>query len=160
MSTTRARERATRRGERGASLVEMAVVLPVLALLLIGAIDFGRVFYVSMALTNAARVGVQYGAQNQGTAVDLAGMRAAAIAAARPDVGTITAAATRTCSCNGGARVACNSVAITSCASPSIIRTYVSVQTAMPTSSPFATVSRLFPFSSTLSRTAIMRVAE
>lgn len=150
--------RAARRGERGASLVEMAVVLPVLALLLVGAIDFGRVFYVSMALTNAARVGVQYGAQNPGTAVDTAGMRAAAIAAARPDIGTITAAATRTCSCNGGAR---SSAACTAaCASPSIIRTYVTVQTAMPSLSPFATVSRLFPFSSTLSRTVVMRVAE
>lgn len=45
---------------RGQALVEMALVLPVLALLLVVAIDFGRVFFGWVSLTNAARIGANY----------------------------------------------------------------------------------------------------
>ena len=47
---------------RGQALVEFALVLPVLALLLVMAVDFGRVFYGWVALNNAARVGANYAA--------------------------------------------------------------------------------------------------
>jgi hypothetical protein len=51
-----------RRGEtpRGQALVEFAIVLPVLALLLVMAMDFGRVYFGWISLTNAARVGANY----------------------------------------------------------------------------------------------------
>jgi hypothetical protein len=42
---------------RGQAMVEFAVILPVLALLLVMAVDFGRVFYGWVALQNATRVG-------------------------------------------------------------------------------------------------------
>ena len=45
---------------RGQALVEFALVLPVLALLLVVAIDFGRVFFGWVSLTNAARVAANY----------------------------------------------------------------------------------------------------
>lgn len=45
---------------RGQAMVEFALVLPVLALLLVVAIDFGRVFFGWVSLTNAARVGANY----------------------------------------------------------------------------------------------------
>ena len=57
----RARLRA-RLGRRGQSLVELAVVLPVLLLLLGGAIDLGRVFFARAAVENAAKEGVLFGA--------------------------------------------------------------------------------------------------
>lgn len=47
---------------RGQALVEMALVLPVLALLLVMAIDFGRVFFGSIAIHNAARIGADWAA--------------------------------------------------------------------------------------------------
>jgi Flp pilus assembly protein TadG len=47
---------------RGQALVEFAMVLPILALLLVMAIDFGRVFYGWVALNNAARIGANYAA--------------------------------------------------------------------------------------------------
>jgi len=48
-----------RNRERGANLVEFALVLFVLALLMMGVVDFGRAFYSYIAVTNAAREGAR-----------------------------------------------------------------------------------------------------
>lgn len=48
--------------ERGAVAVEMAVLLPLLLLVLIGTMEFGRVFNVQNSLTQAAREGARYAA--------------------------------------------------------------------------------------------------
>ncbi len=42
------------------ALVEFALVLPLLLLLVLGAMDLGRMFYTKMVLTNAAREGANY----------------------------------------------------------------------------------------------------
>ena len=42
---------------RGQSLVELALVLPVLMLLLAGALDLGRLYYSQITITNAAKPG-------------------------------------------------------------------------------------------------------
>ena len=47
------------RDEHGASAVEFALVLPVLLLLVLGIMEFGRGFQVSGTLTAAAREGVR-----------------------------------------------------------------------------------------------------
>lgn len=47
-------------GSRGQSLVEMALLLPILLVLIIGAIEFGRLFYTKIVITNAAREGAYY----------------------------------------------------------------------------------------------------
>lgn len=44
---------------RGQSLVEMAMVLPVLTLLTFGLVDFGRAYYFQVSITNAAREGAR-----------------------------------------------------------------------------------------------------
>ena len=49
------------RRERGQSLVETAIVLPILLLLLAAVIDFGRAFDAYIVLTNAAREGARFG---------------------------------------------------------------------------------------------------
>ena len=77
------------RSARGAALVELAAAITLLALVLVGTTDFARVFYTSIALTNAARAGAQYGTHNTGQFDDDAGIRAAAIAAA-PNIGLAT----------------------------------------------------------------------
>lgn len=54
-----------RRGtSRGQALVEFAIILPVLLLLLLLAIDFGRVFFGWVALQNASRIGANEAAKN------------------------------------------------------------------------------------------------
>ncbi len=55
----RGRERS-----RGQSVVEFALVLPILLLLLAAAIDFGRLFYAYVAVENAAKEGALYGARS------------------------------------------------------------------------------------------------
>lgn len=56
--------RGKRSRTRGQALVEFAVVLPVIVLLLLLAVDFGRVFYGWVALNNMARAGANYAALN------------------------------------------------------------------------------------------------
>lgn len=51
-----------RRSRRGQALVELALLLPLLLILVLGAIDFGRVFLGWVALQNAARVGANFAA--------------------------------------------------------------------------------------------------
>lgn len=51
--------KVTMRSEKGAAAVEMALILPVLILLLLGIMEFGRAFNTQVTLTNAARESVR-----------------------------------------------------------------------------------------------------
>lgn len=50
---------ARARGRAGQSLVEMAMVLPILAFLTFGLVDFGRGYFYQVSVTNAAREGAR-----------------------------------------------------------------------------------------------------
>ena len=52
--------RVSRRYTRGAAVVELAVTLPLLAFLFVISVDFARVYYYSVTLTNCARAGAMY----------------------------------------------------------------------------------------------------
>lgn len=52
------------RWPRGQALVEFALILPLILLLLVMAVDFGRVFFGWVAVTNMSRVGASYAALN------------------------------------------------------------------------------------------------
>jgi Flp pilus assembly protein TadG len=72
--------RPARRGRgRGQSLVEFALILPILALLLFILFDFGRAVYAWTAVSNAAREGARLAIVDQG---ETAGISHAAQAAA------------------------------------------------------------------------------
>jgi hypothetical protein len=49
-----------RRTQAGQAVVEFALILPLLALLTVGIVDLGRVFYTYEALANAAREGARF----------------------------------------------------------------------------------------------------
>ena len=53
--------RRTQRSSRGQSLVETAVVLPILVILLLFAIDLGRVFFTTIDMRNAAHEATMVG---------------------------------------------------------------------------------------------------
>ena len=55
---------------RGQSLVELIVVLPVLLLLVAGAVDLGRVYFTTIALENAVKEGAFYGARDPACSSD------------------------------------------------------------------------------------------
>ena len=66
--------------KRGQSLVEFGLMLPVLVLLVLGAIDFGRVFFAYVSVTNSARNGADYAAFHCTPACDEDGIRNAVVA--------------------------------------------------------------------------------
>ena len=113
--------RARRKNSKGQSIVEMTVLLPLLVLVLVVAADFARVFYESIEVANAARAGVQYGAQNYVTAADFTGMQNAALEDGS-NISGLTAAASYFCTCNGQT-VACSPPV---CSEPQV---FVKVQT-------------------------------
>ena len=59
--------RPARARRRGQALVEFALILPILLLVLVIAIDFGRLFYLYVGINNGAREGAAYGADKPPT---------------------------------------------------------------------------------------------
>jgi Flp pilus assembly protein TadG len=100
-------KRRAGRDARGQSAVELALVLPLLCLLLVAVCDFARLFYASVGVADAARAGVQYGAQNRATAVNYSGMQQAALDDGAGITG-LTAVATSFCQCGTTTMSSCN----------------------------------------------------
>jgi TadE-like protein len=50
------------RRQRAQAVVELAIATPILLWFALGTLDFGRVFYTSLGLTNAAREGARHAA--------------------------------------------------------------------------------------------------
>lgn len=84
--------------EHGAATLEFAVFFPLLVLLALGTVDFGRIFYDAIATANATHVGSFYGSQGNVQAVDTDGMNASATASA-VDITGVTPSATHYCDC-------------------------------------------------------------
>lgn len=96
------------RSERGTSLVEFAIVLPVLAFFLIGLVDFGRAMSYGIMASSAARAGAQYGSQYLWTVNDSAGIQNAVT----QDGGAAWTVTTQpVCTINGSGLTVCPSAA-------------------------------------------------
>jgi Flp pilus assembly protein TadG len=54
------------RCESGQALVELALMMPIMMLLLVGALALARVAYAAIEVSNAAKAAVQYGASSGG----------------------------------------------------------------------------------------------
>lgn len=111
------------RQENGASLVETALLTPVLLLLLVAAVDFGRAYFATIAVNSAAEAGALYGVLNPG---DAAGM----ILAAKLDgtsVSTLVPVATYGCECADGSSASSLCVKTPTCTSNVV--NYVEVDT-------------------------------
>lgn len=100
----KASARGLRRFVHGQAMVEMAIALPVLAVLLLAASDFARLYYANIEVANAARAGAQYGSQSVTTAADTAGMEAAAKADGS-NLSNLSATASQ-CTCESSTNVA------------------------------------------------------
>jgi Flp pilus assembly protein TadG len=148
------------RSEAGAALVELALALPVVVVVFVATIDFARVFYTSMALTDAARAGAQYGSLNAANSGDIPGMKAAAESATNTT--GILATPTRLCQCatdigTFGDTSPFNTCGATSCSGGQ----HLVVTVTVTTTKDFTTVITGFPSIPSLvhlSRTATMRV--
>jgi Flp pilus assembly protein TadG len=123
----------------GQSFIELALVLPIFVLLLVGAGEFGRLAYYGIEVSNAARAGVAYGAQNHITASDNIGMQLAATndgsdvvglaaACSGTSVNGLCATSSQSCTCSDGTAITCANAG-TTCISPAHIVEFVQVNT-------------------------------
>ncbi|MEE8168956.1 MAG: TadE/TadG family type IV pilus assembly protein [Phycisphaerae bacterium] len=93
---------------RGAVALEFALLIPVLLIMLLGAIDFGMVINEKMKLASAARSGVQFAVQNTANAQDAAAIQLAVTNASGLDPADFTITSLQFCECAEGAVVACD----------------------------------------------------
>lgn len=96
----REQNKLTRRGSsrRGNTMVELAVSIPVFLMMVMGAIDFGRLFFEATTLSNASASGGLYGTVGMQNATNTTGVRLAAENDAS-DVTGFTATPILRCSC-------------------------------------------------------------
>ena len=93
---------------RGQALVEAAIIFPLLLLLLLGVEEVGRLAYTAIVTSHAAHAGAMYGAQNDVTVVDNAGMVQAAVGDGG-EVSSLSASASHACTCaDGGSAPDCS----------------------------------------------------
>jgi Flp pilus assembly protein TadG len=114
--------------DTGTSLIELAIVLPVLLLLLVGAVDFGRAYYLEIEVAHAAHAAALYGSQNP---TDTVGMQNAAVADAAdvPNFSTSSVTASYGCECSDGSSPVVGCTAAPAC-STNIVN-YVQVDTSV-----------------------------
>jgi Flp pilus assembly protein TadG len=74
-----ARLRASRRDDAGQALVEVAISVPLLLLLLLGAEEFARIAYASIEVSNAASAAALYAASSRGNAANSTNISAMAL---------------------------------------------------------------------------------
>ncbi len=103
------KKRAARR-EAGNALIELAILTPALLTIMLGIVEVGRYAHFSIMVHNAARAGVQYGAQSRTTMTDLTGMQTAALADAQ-NISGLSATASQYCSCSDGSTCSSDSCA-------------------------------------------------
>src|SRR5487761_1520239 len=114
-------------GDLGQAMVELALIMPIFVLLIVGAAEFGHLAYAAIEVTNAARAGVAYGSQTHITASDDVDIQLAAIKDGS-NVTNLSATSSHFCSCSTGGSVDCTT-ALTSCPSPARIIEYVQANT-------------------------------
>jgi Flp pilus assembly protein TadG len=106
-------------GSAGQSLIEVALSVPIFVLLLVGAAEFGTVLYVAIEVSDAARDGAVYGAQNGSTASDTTGIATAASNGAA-NLSGLTTTSSYSCACSDGTSSTC---AVDDCANSHIEET-------------------------------------
>src|ERR1700691_251735 len=149
----------TARTDTGQALVEAALVLPVLLLMILGALETGSIAYNAIEVANAAEAGALYAAQSRANAANTAGITQAATNDAS-NVLSVTATATTTCACQSAAgtltTLACTGT--TTCVSPSQVVEWVNVVTAAKITPMFQLPG--LPATLTLNGNATMRVSQ
>jgi Flp pilus assembly protein TadG len=74
-----ARETCGRTAERGQSIAEFALILPFLLILVLGAVDYSRVYYQDVQVLHAARNGAAFASASTTNAANHTGIHDAAL---------------------------------------------------------------------------------
>ena len=126
-------------------VLELAFVLPILLLALMGIWDFGRALQENHRLTNGARAGMQFGMRDTAAAQDIAGITRAVRADAQDASNLLSVNAQRTCECPNGTAIVCGN-SCTGGAQPRVFL-QITVGSAFVPTFPYPMISRPFPLS-------------
>jgi Flp pilus assembly protein TadG len=165
-STPRQHGRRSARRESGQSLLEVALVTPLILALALGVIELGRYSYVAILVGNAARAGAAYGAQGLAQSVDTAGIQQAAdndFQNNGQDVSALAVTSNVSCGCDSNGTITpatCSTTANLNAGSCSTGHWVVMVS--VETNATFHSLFNYpgIPSSITVDRTATMRVAQ
>jgi len=89
-----------RRQTRGAAAIELGIIFPFFAILVLGIIEYGMVMFQLMNVNHAAQVGAQFAQLN---GFDVASIQNAVNAAT--GIGTASVTATQVCGCANGTAI-------------------------------------------------------
>jgi Flp pilus assembly protein TadG len=149
-------KRAPLRSESGQTLLEFAILLPMLVLLALGVIEMGRFAYIGIMVGNAARSGVAWGSQNHITAADKNnGIETAARNDFESSFGTLGVTHSVVCGCDNG-----GTITGVSCTAVCPVGSHLVDSLSVTTSGTFSAIFKYpgIPTSITISRTATQRI--
>lgn len=157
--------RGVLRSQSGQTLLEVALLTPLLLLLALGVIEMGRYAYISILVGNAARAGAAYGAQSLPQSVDTAGIQTAAdndYLQNGQAASTLTVTSSTSCGCDSNGTI--TSAVCTTGPNPSAGTCASGHWVVLVSVTASGTFNSLFsypgiPSSLTVSRTATVRVA-
>jgi Flp pilus assembly protein TadG len=160
------RPRVRSSSQRGQTILELALLLPMLLLLLLGVIELGRYAFISILVGNAARAGAAYGAESLVSSVDAVGIAAAAdndFQNNGQDVNNLMVTSFPSCGCDSAGTI----TAVAGCTTASNPNAAICatghwvVMVSVTASGTFNSIFNYpgIPKSITLSKTATLRVA-
>ncbi len=97
----------TSKNNRGTASVEMALMVPLLVIVALGAVDLGKIFYDVVSVTGAARAGLSYGSLDEGKSQDYTKITEYATADAYNVANGISLEVGQVCKCNDGSEIDC-----------------------------------------------------
>ena len=154
------------RSDSGQTLLEVALLTPLLLALLVGGIEFGRYAYLSILVGNAARAGAAYGAAHLAQSVDTAGIQTAAdndFQNNGQNTSSLTVSSLTSCGCDSSGTV--TSAGCTTATNPTAGTCGSGHWVVMVSVTASGTFSSMFrypgiPKSMTITSTSTMRVAQ
>jgi Flp pilus assembly protein TadG len=137
------------RSDGGASLVELAILLPLFMLLMAVAVDLGRAYYLVLELQGAANAAAAYGVQNP---TDTAGMSTVAQDNAPNVPGLTVGTHTYGCECSDGTSYSASCASVPACTGlTEVYRVNITVTATYKPLFPWPAIASTMSFSSSAS---------
>ena len=152
--------RTLSKSDQGSSLVELALVIPMLLVLTLGALDLGYAYNEGLKVASAAHAGAEYGVLN---ATDTTGMTNAAKADGTGVPNLTVATPTYGCECSSGTSYNADCTTPPTCTGSTLVhRVSVTVTAVYHPLSPWPALLTYvgMPSTITLSKTSTMRTSQ
>ena len=161
----------TLRSDSGQSLIELALLTPLLLSMIFGVVEMGRYTSMSVTIGNAARAGAAYGAESTTTAGDTAGIATAALndltdlpsgISCPAGSGSACVTSTFVCGCDTGGTVIPSNPTNAACAVTCNVGSHLIVSSQVTVTGTFNSLFKYpgIPASLTIAKTATIRVSE